>query len=50
MCCAYSVRRRQQGCMFPERLSVRKQKFKFSEYQPFLSAAPGGRCRAEGGV
>ena len=33
-------------CIFPERLSVRKQKFKFSEYQPFLSRAPGARCLA----
>ena len=34
------------GCIFPERLSVRKQKFKFSEYQPFLSCALGAWCPA----
>ena len=34
------------GCIFPERLSVRKQKFKFSEYQPFLSLALGAWCLA----
>ena len=34
------------GCIFLERLSVRKQKFKFSEYQPFLSRAQGAWCPA----